>query len=69
MKVFIEMETGGATRKTIDIDDIDHNIDRYERPTHAFLGSNVFLLDNPNIPGAIIKNAANCRNVDSWLSG
>ncbi len=69
MKVFIEMEAGGATRNTIDIDDIDDNIDRYERPTHTSLVSTVFLVDNRDIPGAIIKNATNCRDVDSWLSG
>ncbi len=54
------MEAGDASRK---------KVDKHERPTHASLVSTVFLVDNRDTPGAIIKNAANCRDVDSWLSG
>ncbi len=46
--MFIEMEAGGASRKTIGIDDIYDNIDRYERPSRASLVSTVFLVDNPD---------------------
>ncbi len=66
--MFIEMEAGGASRKTINIDDIDDNIDRYERPTRASLVFSNFLVANRDTPGAIIKNAANCRDVVLWLS-
>ncbi len=55
----IEMEAGGASVK---------KVHKHKRPTCMFLVSSVFLVDNPNIPGAIIKNALNCRDVDSWLS-
>ncbi len=60
MKISIEMEAVGGSNK---------NIDRHERPTRASLISTVFLLDNRDIPGAIITNALNCMDVDSWLSG
>ncbi len=60
MEILIEREAEDASRK---------KVDKHEGPTHASLVSTVFLVDNPDIPGAIIKNAANCRNVDSWLSG
>ncbi len=60
MEILIEMEQGGASGK---------KIDKHERPTHASLVSTVFLVDNPEIPGAIIKNGLNCKDVDSWLSG
>ncbi len=45
MEILIEMEAVGGSNK---------NIDRYERPTLASLVSTVFLVDNPDIPGAII---------------
>ncbi len=60
MKILIELEQEGASGK---------KIHKHKRPTCMFLVSSVFLVDNPNIHGAIIKNAANCRGVDSWLSG
>ncbi len=50
MEILIEMEVGGALGK---------KIDKHGRPTHTSLVSAVFLVDNPDIPGAIMKNAAN----------
>ncbi len=43
MEILIEMEQGAASGK---------KIDKHERPTHASLVSTVFLVDNPDIPGA-----------------
>ncbi len=59
MEILIEMEQGGASGK---------KIDKCEWPTHTSPVSTVFQVDHPDIPGAIIKNATNCRDVDSWLS-
>ncbi len=59
MEILIEMEQEGASGK---------KIHKHERPTCMFLVSSVFLVDNRGTPGAIMKNAANCRDVDSWLS-
>ncbi len=57
MEILIEMEQGGASGK---------KVDKHERPAHVSLvfSSSAFLVDNRDIPGAIIKNATNCRGVD-----
>ncbi len=60
MEILIEMEQEGASGK---------KIHKHKRPTCMFLVSSVFLVDNMGTPGAIIKNATNCRDVDSWMSG
>ncbi len=60
MEILIEREAGDTSRK---------KVDKHERPTRAYRVSSVFLVDNRDTPGTIIKNATNCRDVDSWLSG
>ncbi len=59
MEILIEMEQEGASGK---------KMHKHKRPTCMFLVSSVFLVDNPGTPGAIFKNAASCRDMDSWLN-
>ncbi len=60
VEILIEMEERGASGE---------KIYKCERPTHASFVSAIFLVYNLDTPGAIIKNATNCMDVDSWLSG
>ncbi len=51
MEMLIEMEQGGASGR---------KIHKHKRPTCMFLVPIVFLVDNPDIPGAIISCLFRC---------